>query len=181
MNRFLAVACLLGCLLCAPTAQAGKIYFGASAGDASIEVTELDARFDVDDTGYKLFAGYRFLKFWAFEAQYTNLGSFAADIAGTTIDADADLYGVAGLGILPVTPKVDLFVKVGYIRWDTAGIVSDGVDDVSLNDDGMDLSYGAGIAYRISQRTGIRLEYETFDFENTENVKFTSLGLQLKF
>jgi OOP family OmpA-OmpF porin len=181
MSRILGVVSLLAFLICAPAAQAGKIYLGASAGDASLEVAELDARFDVDDTGYKLFAGYRFLKFWALEAHYTNLGSFAADIAGTAIDADADLFGVAGLGILPVTPKVDLFVKIGYVRWDTAGIVSDGIDDVSLNDDGMDLSYGAGIAYRITQRTGIRLEYETFDFDNAEDVKFTSLGLQFKF
>jgi OOP family OmpA-OmpF porin len=181
MSRILSIAFLLACLVCSPAAQAGKIYFGASAGDASLEVAELDARFDVDDTGYKVFAGYRFLKFWALEAQYTDLGSFAADIAGTTIEADADLFGVAGLGILPVTPKVDFFVKIGYVRWDTSGMVSDAVDDVSLDDDGMDLSYGAGIAYRISRRTGLRLEYETFDFDNAEDVKFTSLGLQFKF
>jgi OOP family OmpA-OmpF porin len=181
MNRILGVVFLLACLICSPAAQAGKIYFGASAGDASLEVAELDARFDVDDTGYKVFAGYRFLKFWALEVQYTDLGSFAADVGGTTMNADADLYGIAALGILPLTPKVDIFVKVGYVRWDTSGMVSDGIDDVSLNDDGMDLSYGAGICYRISRRTGLRLEYETFDFENAEDVKFTSLGLQFKF
>ena len=83
--------------------------------------------------------GYRFHPNFAVEGEAT---------LGTSDDDNAELdnaYGVYGVGILPVTPNIDLFGRVGYqqLSVDGTGPVAD------IDEDG--IGYGAGATSRASR------------------------------
>jgi opacity protein-like surface antigen len=64
------------------------------------------------------------------------------------------------VGLLPVTPQLDLFVRGGYgttkVRARAAG--------VSVSDSEDSWNYGGGVQYLFDARNGVRLEYTAYDF-----------------
>lgn len=172
---------ILGCLLLSPAVWAGKFYVGVGAGQASLEAPAADARFSVDDTGYKVFAGYRMVRWLALEGAYTDLGNMSGRQEELSYDVAADLFSLHAVGVLPITPRARLFAKLGLVSWDSLSTTTDGDVTERRDANGMDLGYGFGLGYDLTRRFGLRLEWETYDFDNTENVKFISLGAQFNF
>ena len=75
-------------------AQAGQFILGGSVGQGSLEIPSSGgSRFDLDSTGWKLFAGWRFGKYLGIEGGYTELGSLNATMQGTSVDAEVKLSG----------------------------------------------------------------------------------------
>lgn len=181
MKKLLLVLLLVGCGL-GSHALAGDIYFGASLGRATLEASNQGFRFDVDDTGYKAFVGYRFLKFLAVEGAYTDLGTFEDSVSGAAIDAEADVASVFAVGVVPVGRRINVFAKAGISRWDSSILVTPdfGTQNAS-DDDGFDTSLGLGLTVKITERIAIRGEWETYDFDNAEDVKFGSVGIHFDF
>jgi len=106
----------------------------------------------VDDTGYKVIAGWRPLNWLAVEANYMDLGGDSSD--GTSIDSSAVTVTallIAEIGI------VDLYAKGGMAMWDTK--FSDLGDNIS--DDGWEPTYGVGVGLHFGS-LGVRAEYEAF-------------------
>jgi OOP family OmpA-OmpF porin len=166
-------------------------YIGGSVGGSTLEVRDIDdelgdVRFNDGDTGYKLFAGFRFLNFLAVEGGYVNLGK-PNDVVGETdgdwIDVQIGLTGwdAFAVGLLPVGP-VDLFAKVGVVAWDadiSARLVqSDEVD--SDSDSGTDAAWGLGIGLRLGKVT-LRAEGEQFDIGEAEDVYLFTVGATFTF
>jgi len=180
MKRYLPVV-ILGTLLLSPAAWAGKLFVGAAAGEATLEVPAQAARFSVDDTGYKVFLGFRMARWLAIEGGYTDLGDLNGAREDFSYEAQADLLSAFAVGILPITPRARLFGKIGLASWDAASTTTEG-DAIERRDaSGIDLAYGFGLGYDLTRRFGVRLEWETYDFDNTEDVKFISLGAQFNF
>ena len=74
-------------------------------------------------------------------------------------DYDAAIYGV---GILPVSPNIELFGRLGYgttkVKADIAG--------VSAEADGESFNYGLGGAYNFDAQNGVRADWTRRDFRD---------------
>jgi OOP family OmpA-OmpF porin len=181
--RMLFVAATLA-LAGVTTAQAADngFYLGGAVTQAKIDnvgddfdTGDLD-EFEIDDTAFKLIAGFRPLDFLAVELNYMDLGSASEDFDGVEFEADAEAYGAYALLFLPVS-IVDLYAKAGLVHWKTEANFGDVFD---FDDDGTEFGYGAGAQVRFGSLAA-RLEYEQFDVENTDGVELLSLGLTWTF
>lgn len=151
-------------------------YLGAGIGHATLDNETLDwlerlgADTDDSDTGYKLFAGYRFNPHAAVEAGYVDLGEASARGASGADSARLTL-GMEGVtaalvGRLPIANGFSLHGKLGVIAYDADLDLDAEIDgqtyDVSADEEGTDPFYGIGAEYAI-QRLLIRGEYERYD------------------
>ena len=164
-------------------------YIGGSIGGSSLEVRDFDdelgeLRFSDGDTAYKLFAGFRFLNFFAVEAGYVDLGDPAdivGEFEGNPIELQIGLKGwdAFAVGLLPIGP-VDLFAKVGIASWDAdiVAVLGDIRDPDS--DSGTDPVYGLGVALRFGNLS-LRAEGEQFDIDGAEDIYMFSVGATFTF
>ena len=198
----------------------GPWYLGASGGQSSISASsgEIDNGFLIDDaftasgttldkkdTGWKLYAGYRFNPVFAVEGGYADLGkaSFNTTIiaapAGTVpappfpIHATAKARGVflSALAHWPVTASFSVFGKLGAYRSEaefTEVITSTGATRVSRTERKTGANYGLGLQWAFSERLSARFELERFrkvgrDIGGREgrDVDFASLGVVVQF
>jgi hypothetical protein len=166
MIRTLGLAILL--TLAAATPSYAGFYVGASYGNTTLEVDTPEISFDADDPSYKVFAGFRFLKFLGVEASYLDLGS--PTDGSVTIETTG--WSGFGMGVLPLGP-VGLFAKVGMVSTDSE--ISSLADESST-----DPAYGVGAEFAFS-KIAIRAEYERFDIEDTEDVYMVSAGVAWRF
>jgi outer membrane immunogenic protein len=179
-GAILLVAALL--LVSAESRADSGFYVGGSVGSAGVEIDAGDpgdpVSFDEDDFAWKVFGGYNFdLPFLdlGVEGGYVDLGGPSADIGGTAFAVDADgldLFGVVGVDLGPI----GVFAKAGFIAWDATA----SIDGVGGSDDGTDPAYGIGAKFGFSS-FAIRVEYELFDIEDTQDVAMISAGLVWTF
>lgn len=175
-------------LFFSPAAQA-EIIVGGSYGEANLEF-DLDAdMFDEGASGWKVFGGFRFFKFFGLEASYIDFGKpedtfedvqIGAQILDVDVEMDVTAWDLYAVGVLPLGSRFELFGKVGYIIWD-AEIAAKNVAGLNDDDSGSDFAYGVGAAIKFAKLIGIRLEYEVFEIEDTEDVSFASIGVDLRF
>jgi OOP family OmpA-OmpF porin len=193
MKRRLVRAALLGAALAlsapAAFAQAQGLYIGGSIGQAQADgfcdsepgftVTSCDDK----DTGWKAFVGYRVNRNFAVEGSYMNggeLGGTVNSFFGTgTVKTDVTAWGIAALGILPVSERVELFGKLGFVRGESDSDVSvNGTPIPSDDDSGTELAYGFGAVFNLTRSLGIRAEWENID---DADISMLSIGIQYKF
>ena len=166
----------------APAAHAGKFYVGAGVGSSSAELPGGTTQVDFDDTGYKGFVGYRVLRSLSAELGYTDFGSLDATMGTTRFDADLQIAALWAVGILALSPQVELYGRLGYTAWDASVTVDDGSNPPQTDDtDGNDLGWGVGLGYNITPRFCLELDWENYELENADGVSFTSLGVRFKF
>lgn len=173
---------VLACFLLAAPAWAGGAYLGGSWGQATYEVDGGAARTDAEDSGYKLYGGYRVTRWFGVEAAYTDL----LDGHEAAMDHEFDLavnYGsVAAVGVLPVHPRLELWAKLEAAYWSADVFLDDGLSPpVDRSDSGIDLGYGVGFDWYPLPRFGIRAEWERFDFGDVDNLGYFSAGLVFRF
>lgn len=146
---------------------------------------------DDTDTGWKAFAGYRFMKYLAVEGAYTNFGEATANtivtapgagIVNTTVESEA--WTVSALGILPLGDRFSLFGRLGVNFWNVdvsaTGTGSGGTASASDSDDGTDWVYGVGAAFSINKNLSVRGEWERYDFDDGD-VDLWSAGISWNF
>ncbi len=206
MNKQLLFLALSG-VLAVTSAQAADtgFYIGGSAGQAELNDfsgADLDAELatlgitsssstDDSDTGWKLFAGYKFMKYLAVEGAYTNLGEgtahsiITAPVLGTvdtTLEVEA--WTVSALGILPLGDKFSLFGRLGVNFWnaDVSAVATGGgtAAVAAGDDDGTDMVYGAGASYSFTPNLSVRGEWERYDLDDGE-VDLWSAGVSWSF
>lgn len=180
-TTIMAAALALGFCSTATLAADNGIYLGASVGQSGVSYEDSfageDFSFDTDATGFKGIVGWRFLDALAIEANYVDLGSGDDRFAGEKIETDVSGVTLSAVGFLPIGP-VDLFARVGVINWDADVDVPD--LDLSLSDDGTDLTYGVGAQFRVWSLS-LRGEYERFDISDADTVDMISLGVTWTF
>lgn len=158
-----------------------QAYIGAGAGltasDLCNDIAGPGVNCDDEDTGLKLFGGYKFTPNFAAEAAWVDLGEVSASGPGGSATVEADGFQVAALGMFPINPQISLFGKLGAFMWDANVTTSAGF---TVGDDGTDIMLGFGGMWNITQRIGLRAEWERFDVDS-EDVDFLSVGVQFNF
>ena len=176
------LVCLSLLLLAVPATAAGKLYVGAGAGKSSAELEGGSSQIDFDDTGYIGYVGYRVMRNFSAELSYADFGSPEATVGTTSLDAKLKIAALWAVGVLTLTPNVELYGRLGYGAWDSSVEVRDGVNPPSTTDaDGTDLAWGAGLGYNLTPRWGIELDWHNYEVENADGVDFTALTVRYRF
>ena len=187
----LALACLIPV---SAVAQATGGYIGGSLGQTTIndfcsEVNSVIVFFsgtptgcDEEDTGFKIFGGYRMNRNLAIEGSFFNYGEATARAVFPggpgTLSGEATAFGIAALGILPVSPQFSLFGKAGLLLTDVKVKASGPGGVATESDDETGLHYGVGGMFNFAGNLGLRLEWERND---EAEIDMLSLGLQVRF
>lgn len=185
--KLLLLASLIGSASLAQAAEPG-FYIGAGLGQAGIEVDGNDPdagdiNFDGNDVGYKLFAGFRFVDWFAVEAAWNDFGKAddSEDVAGVPIETEfeTDGFDVNLVGMVPVGERFDLFAKAGYFMWDAEGRTT--AFPGSVKTDGEDLTYGVGVQGFLLPNLGLRAEYQVYDVDSVDDAWFLSASALFRF
>ena len=229
MNRMtrilLSGAVALACAM--PVSANSGFYVGALAGSSNVDVKRADwdaaaldlfgtggtltsSSLDKSDTAFGAVVGYQFMKNFAIEASYLDLGNVKASAAGTILLGDgtlaATLHGdfktdgpaVAVVGVLPFSQGWQADARVGIYYGDTkiklSGEASGAGGSATLgptSDSQSRSSFmgGLGVGYSFNDNFSLRLDYLYFDkvgikksdIEQTANINVIALGVRYTF
>ena len=171
-----------------PVSAKNGFYLGASLGQASLKIDDLELDLDAfdykDDTmSTKIIAGYRFMGFLAVEGSYVDFGSFKDGTRGdgdpVSLETKLKGFDAFAMGMLPLG-LADIFVKVGVVSWDADITRSIGEITSFGSDSGTDMVYGVGAQVRF-KGLAVRGEFEYFDIPEADSVYLISLGATFTF
>ena len=145
-------------------------YVGAAVSQAYVNESGLDE----NDTGGKIFGGYRFNDYIAAEAEFYDFGDQSDSVNSFSVNGG----GVALVGSVPLTDSFKVFAKGGVHSWslDVSGPIAAQFSDTSDTDP----YYGVGADYAINDRWAIRGEYTRYEVDNFD-VDVASVGVVLSF
>lgn len=147
------------------------------------------------DTGYKLFAGYKFNKNFALEAGYFDLGRFgftSNTLPLGTLTGNIKIRGVNvdAVGILPMTEKFSVLGRLG-LNYAQArdSFANTGAVAVPTNPNPSkkqtNYKLGLGVQYDFTEALGMRAEVERYRINdavgNKGGIDLYSLGLVYRF
>ena len=189
-----SVLCLLVVLVAATVPASASdtgFYLGAGVGRSSIDIYKfypsLGDSLEQDNSAFKAFGGYRFLKFLAVEAGYANLGSpqgLERNVQEHPERAEVSVKGwdAFAVGILPLGEVVDVFGKIGMMSWDTdITSVQDGEIIYSESATGNDAAYGIGIGFWVGPNVTLRGEGEWFKIGDYDTVALYTINVTYTF
>ncbi|MDD2775881.1 MAG: OmpA family protein [Gallionella sp.] len=149
------------------------------------------------DTGYKLFGGYQFNKYFGLEGGYFNLGQFgflSTTLPAGSLAGNIKLQGLSfgTVGTLPITERFSAFGRLGlnYAQSRTsfsgtgAGL---GVVPLNPNPNKNQINYklGLGVQYDVTPSLGMRAEVERYRVNdaigNKGDVDLYTIGLIYRF
>lgn len=190
--------------LLAPAAGHAQFYLGGGGGQSKFhDLDEVEAacvsvgatcRVDDTDTGFKVFAGYRFGNFLALEGGYVDLGESAAD-AVVPVTATAALTAKGGyVSILPQIPVGNvgtIFGRIGLSAVDAELTAAGGGESFSDSSGATGLVFGFGAEVHLTEQLSIRGEWERHSFDEAldiagieveaPDIDLLSAGLVLRF
>lgn len=179
LSAFAAVALISG----AASAADNGIYLGAAIGaDATLDGGQFVSDLDLEDSPYKLIAGFRPLDHFGVEVNYVDFGTARLQQAMPDLDvkARATFYDVFAVGYLPIS-IADLYAKAGVVRWDTdVHLTTILGPQPGVSESGTDFAWGAGAQLRFGSLAA-RLEYERFEVSDADRVDVVSLGFTWTF
>ena len=156
-------------------------YIGAGIGDGSVTVDIDEASdFDGSDTAFKVFGGYKFMKYVGVELEYIDAGDaedkWSESFEGISEELKVTIgfsgFNASAVGILPIGEKFNVFGKLGFMMWDAdlrARYSFDGFSDSeSDSDSGTDFSWGVGAGFDFTDNLGVRVEYQAFEIEDAD-------------
>lgn len=162
-------------------------YAGAGVGTFEVQIDDFDdlttevERYDSDDTAWKAFAGYRMNKWIGVELAYVNLGSPDDEILpGTRLTVETDGFAPYIVGTIPIG-WFEIFAKAGYYWYEVDARITSPLGNVSDSDSDSTFTWSAGLGLNVFERVNIRLEYEQFDFDQTDDSKALWLTGALRF
>lgn len=180
-SMILAVLAAVAMLVTLSAAAADNgFYLGGAVGQSSFTTGDLgDVDFEGDTTGYKVFAGGRFITFLGVEGSYVDFGEIEDERTNALYTADVTGYTLQAVGYLPLG-IADIFVKGGMFEWDADLKSAIEGSTETFSTDGSDVVYGAGVQFRIKSFC-IRGEIEYFDVENADELYMYSVGASYTF
>jgi opacity protein-like surface antigen len=192
MKHGITVAFAVAALAMAASAEAvdneSGFYAGAGVGSFDVKIDDFDDvddtidRYDTDDTAWKAFAGWRLRPFIALELAYVNLGSPDDEILpGVDLTVETDGFAPYVVGILPLGDWFELFAKAGYYWYDVEARISSPIGEASEDDSNSTFTWGAGAGVNIFEVVNVRLEYEQFDFDETDDSRALWLTGAVRF
>jgi OmpA-OmpF porin, OOP family len=143
-------------------ANTDGFYLGAGLGEFSTEIDEVsdvdnvDLDFDTDEDAKKIYAGWRFNRFFAVQVDQYEFGDSNLAVNLLPVTAATDGTAASIIGTLPLGP-IELFARAG-ILWYDVNVDLNGRE--VIDESGNDNVYSAGIGFTLAERFNIRLEYE---------------------
>ena len=172
----------------------GKYYLSYEVSDNKWDtgVTVVSgATLDEDDTGYAILGGIHLNDNLDLEFGYKDFGeAYIVGAVGDTFRLDGTLraftssvaLAVEGeaylIGLKPkydLTENISIFGKIGVSMWDTTYHLAIGTASGSVDDDGTDFYYGAGVSASFAG-LDIGLAHSMYEFDSDE-VDSTALSL----
>jgi OOP family OmpA-OmpF porin len=162
--RKIVAGCVLAGLL-VPVAQAedSGFYLGAGIGQSRQEFNQFDAH----ATAYKLFGGWSFNEYFAFEGGYIDGGTQSDTIGPLHVDISSDGFFGAGLGKWPIGKYVAPYVKLGYAFYDSTTKLSVGAQSASESDSASGFLFGGGFEFKLGANFRLRTEYEKINVSHS--------------
>lgn len=177
------IATVLICLTLGTVAEAGGRYLGAAVGQNSF--VDNDTDFDQNTTGYKVYVGRQFFKFFAAEAYYIDFGEAEQIVqsAGNEVKRhfNASGFGASALGILPIHRRLSFFGKIGLLFSEAEATTT--LNDVEIDtaeDDGSELLFGLGATLNLNPHLALRGEWESVALDTIDS-ELASVAIQLDF
>jgi opacity protein-like surface antigen len=165
-------------------------FAGGSVGQSRLRVSspELEGSGNTQETGFKVFAGYRLNPYLSFEGAYYDPGKFSEAEDGDSLTLEADLVQFSAIGSYPIAGHVDLFARLGITYWDATLTGSSDGETGSLSDNGTQLNWGVGIAAHLSDNVSVRAELDQTEIDQalgdlpvTWRLRFFSVGVSYRF
>ena len=159
-------------LFCFCTSASASGYVGIGFGETDYDVSPFD-----DPDGIEIYLGFESNENLGFEFGIVDFGE-ADDGIPPEWHLEADSLAFSLLGKAPVGEKAEVFFQFGLHLWD-AELSEDGFG-VLAEDDGSDIFYGFGFRGNITDKVGLGLRYNNYDFGG-EDVTRLSLNAQINF
>jgi opacity protein-like surface antigen len=158
-------------------AKSSSFYGGASVGRSyhdncdELSGNQYGENFtcsrDSGDPAFKVFGGYKIMPNLAIEAGYIDFGEYSTihQLENTTEDPAFEAKGLSLMvvGTIPVNERVNLFGKVGALRWEQDVTDPDHPERGTRHNEGTDLALGLGAEIKLSKNISLRAEAEHFD------------------
>lgn len=197
------VLLLLGTALAAPAGFAADsvVYVGVSGGEtdaahfggldevvnvilgATGAITIVTDK-DEQDSGWKIFGGYKFNENFAVEAAWVDMGEFNGAIENPLLTARVDVTGetdglaVAAVFVVPAHERVKVFGKFGLYFWE----MELGGNFVEDDNSGSDILFGVGASFKLIDGFAIRFEAEHYtDIGYDTEVDTAMFGISYNF
>jgi OOP family OmpA-OmpF porin len=182
MKHGITAALAVAALAAASAAQAqdneSGFYAGGGIGQFDVAIDDFDDvedtvdAYDSDDSAWKLFGGWRMNPYLAFEVAYINLGSPEDEILPETeLTVETDGFAPYVVGTFPIGDWFEVFGKAGYYWYSTDLKVTTPLGSLSDDESDSTFTWAAGFGVNIFERVNIRLEYEQFDFDATDDAE----------
>jgi OOP family OmpA-OmpF porin len=183
-------------------------YFGGNGGRSETDIDEgriaddlRDQGFQTTfmddnerDTGFKVFGGYQFNKYFGMESGYYDLGDFGFTSFTQPAGSLHGVLGARGLNLdavlqMPFTEKFSAFARAGLAYSEVEGAF-EGTGLVTVlapNSDqrAANLKFGAGLEYMFTRGLGMRLEAERYRIDdsvgNKGDIDLFSAGVLFRF
>ena len=176
-------------LAAAPAFAAGDednsegFYLGVGLGEFSTQIDDIDnvddvdLDFDADEDATKIFAGWRFNRFFAVQLDQYDFDQ--SNLAVNLIDVSSNTKGTAAsvVGTLPLGP-VELFARIGEI-WYDVNVDVDGEREIDSS--GNDPVYSAGIGFTVLKRLNLKAEYERIKISDFSDANAVWLSASWRF
>ena len=180
MKRFLAGLVILT-LSCVAFAEPTKVRGGFVGGGLAATEFEDDGLFDgfnLDDTdsGFAIYGGYKFFRYFAVEGRYNDFGGFSAP-GFPPLEVTA--LSVHAVGIIPFgSSGWELFGQLGFgtASWDD-GFDS---DDETIGSAGLGVRYGWGGNFSVAAQLDA-YAYEDCDFGACYDLGVTSTMVSFQY
>ena len=158
-------------------------------------VTNISSTLDEKDSGYSLYAGLPMSENMDIEVSYNDFGEASLSgnngnqfsLDGTTyqftttatLASSATSIGFAAKQKFELSEGITLYGKLGVHKWDSKFSVSSTDTTASLDDDGADVFYGAGLEVSLSNLKG-RIGYSLYDLDG-EDIDSFNVGFTFNF
>ncbi len=178
----------------------GTAQTTADLGLADIDDGSLSGIFDDEDSGFRVFGGYRFGRVLGLEISYSDLGAVGFDgmsdgsqalndgySAGpVTANVETQLLSVSLTAGVPLGRIVSIYGKAGMHVFAADGSLTESfgefdLDDFDLAESGTGAVYGAGVEVRPAPKFGLRLEWEVAQDAAVGEADIETIGLGATF
>lgn len=177
LPRVLRAGALLS-TLAFPVSGFAEFYIGGGAGQATYkDIQEVESACagvgatctaDDSDTGFKLFAGYRFGEFFALEGGFIDLGESVANSAPPVAATASFSVQGAFVSLLPQIPiggVGSIFGRLGLSAVDAELTASGGGLSVSDSTSAPGVVFGVGGEVHLTDAVSVRVEWERHSFD----------------
>lgn len=166
----------------------------AKAKDACEAVSGAGFSSSCDDTAtaWKIYGGYKFNRYLAAEAAYTDLGKTTATVTvpaafgggSVSNEVKSNAWELVAVGSYPIgTSGFAPYGKAGFYRGESKGsgsvVVAGTTVSASAKETNNDFTFGLGVRYDFLRNFGVRAEWQRYNADT--DIDVFSVGFQYNF